>query len=97
MAKTNGRHLSESDIEKIHSIVLSVETDSKSDKNLNPLHMFRGKLLNKTLIMAVCWITVCFGYYALTLNATKVIFGLFWSFLGLFYVSITHVLIPFPR
>ena len=72
IAKTNGRHLSESDIEKIHEIVLSVETDSKSDKNLNPLHMFRGKLLYKTLIMAVCWITVCFGYYALTLNATKV-------------------------
>ena len=72
IAKTNGRHLSESDIEKIRDIVLRVETDSKSDKDLNPIHMFRGKLLYKTLIMAMGWITVCLGFYALTLNATKV-------------------------
>jgi len=72
MAKTNGRHLSESDIAKIRQIILSVETNSKNDKDLNPIHMFRGKLLYKTLIMAMGWITVCIGFYALTLNATKV-------------------------
>ena len=72
MAKTNGRKLSEQDIKEIEEITLNVDFDSKSDTNLTPLDMFRGKLLHKTLIMIVAWVTVCFGYYALTLNATKV-------------------------
>jgi hypothetical protein len=72
MAKRNGRDLSDTDIFKIKEIVSNVETDSKQDSNLNPLHMFQGDLLCKTLIMVVCWITVCFGFYALTLNATQV-------------------------
>ena len=74
MAKANGRQLSDDDVEKIKSIVDDVAKGSKKDKNLNPLHMFRGQLLTKTLILAFCWITVCIGFYALTLNATEVIF-----------------------
>ena len=72
MAKSNGRDLSEADVEKIKSIVDNVASNSKKDQDLNPLHMFRGKFLTKTLILAVCWITVCIGFYALTLNATEV-------------------------
>ena len=81
MAKTNGQHLSDADIEKMKLIIEDVAKESKKDKNLNPLHMFRGKFLTKTLILAFCWITVCFGFYALTLNATEVILpvhGMWW-------------------
>ena len=72
MAKLNRRQLDDDDLAKIRDIVTNVEIDSKKDEDLNPLHMFRGGLLSKTLTMLVCWITVCFGFYALTLNATKV-------------------------
>ncbi len=72
MAKTNGRQLSDTQIKEIREITSNIATSSKEDSNLNPLDMFRGKLLYKTLIMVVCWTTVCLGFYALTLNATKV-------------------------
>ena len=72
MAQTNNRPLSSEDISKIEEIVDTVADDCKHDDNLNPLHMFKGKLLPKTLIVVSCWITVCFGYYALTINATQV-------------------------
>jgi hypothetical protein len=75
MAKTNGRKLSNIEITKIKEILLNVATNSKCDSNLNPLHMFRGELLPKTLIMVVCWIMLNFGFYALALNATMV-----WTF-----------------
>jgi hypothetical protein len=73
VAKINGRHLDESDVDKIKEIIANVASNSKHDEHLNPLHMYKGKLLCKTLIIGICWITVCFGYYALTLNATEVI------------------------
>jgi hypothetical protein len=72
VARINGRNLSKEDIEKIKEIIANIASDSKHDEHLNPLHMYRGKFLNKSLIMGFCWITVCFGYYALTLNATEV-------------------------
>ena len=72
MAKLNRRQLDDDDMAKIRDIVTNVEIDSKKDEDLNPLHMFKGGLLSKTLTMLVCWITVCLGFYALTLNATKV-------------------------
>ncbi len=43
----------------------------KADINLNYLAMFRKDTVGKTLVMFSAWITVCVGYYALTLNATK--------------------------
>ena len=63
MEKTNGRELSDDDKSKMREIVANVEIDSKKDEDLNPLHMFRGELLYKTIIIAICWITVCVNYY----------------------------------
>jgi len=72
VAKINGRNLSKEDIEKITDIIDNVASDSAHDEHLNPIDMYRGKCLGKTLIMGICWITVCFGFYALALNATEV-------------------------
>jgi hypothetical protein len=72
VAETNGHNLNKSEVSKIKEIVDTVANNSKHSENLNPLHMFRGKLLGKTLIMFTCWITVSFGFYALTINTTEV-------------------------
>jgi hypothetical protein len=72
VAKKNGRELNDTEISKIKEIIDAMANDSKHSESLNPLHMFRGNLLGKTLIMLTCWITVSFGYYALTINTTEV-------------------------
>jgi hypothetical protein len=72
VSETNGHNLNEIEVSKIEEIVDTVANNSKHSENLNPLHMFRGKFLGKTLIMVTCWITVSFGYYALTIHTTEV-------------------------
>lgn len=44
--------------------------DTRED-HLSPLDMFRLEHLAKTLILILCWSTVVVGFYALTLNTTK--------------------------
>ena len=52
-------------------MVLMLNYLGKADINLNFSAMFRKNTVGKTLVMFSAWITVCVGYYALTLNATK--------------------------
>lgn len=69
IAKTNGRELGKTELSEIKDILDEVN-DSREDR-LSPLDMFRPEHLGKTLILILCWNTIVVGFYALTLNATK--------------------------
>ena len=69
IAKTNKRELNKDQRKEISDILAKVEMET--EPNLNPLDMFKQGYLIKTLILIFSWVTVCVGYYALSLSATK--------------------------
>ncbi len=79
MAKTNGRTLSVEQKKEISAILDRLE--SECDEKLNFLHMFRGGQAEKTLILILCWVTVCIGFYALTFSQTKLAGDIFVNYL----------------
>lgn len=74
IAHTNGKKLTLVEKDEIKAILMQIAIETSTadtEKNLNPLDLFRSGHANKSVILCFAWMTTCISYYALTLNSTQ--------------------------